>query len=360
MWDSVGLWSWNYFTLSLVVHLAQLAQALGGRFGGQVALRHGQHLKADHELAHRGRAQQRRVEMGVQVPLRMTAARRWAPGESPSSRGRRSRTGCRSGRSPGAACLPGRPPRPRSARAASRAWRWATSRISNGQTAQKGTRAVKCSLAATIRSPLLALRRQVIAQQAGPVLLAGSRFWAAQLFGRLDGQVAGRPDLAVRVRVGAAHHRALVLEDLHIVDEIRLAQLLGLLAPGAHHLFHLRLGQLAAGSDHGAAKSRPPGRCPPLARRRTSAGSGQRFARDRLRLLGRQQGREVIVEDKGARCMADCVPRRRAGCPGTGSRSDRRRAGLPAAIFSTCPSQGRRARCGETSTHSRVSGLKRR
>ena len=49
------------------MHAALLAQAGGGRFGGNIALRHAQQLKPDHKLAHRRRAQQRRVIMRVQV-----------------------------------------------------------------------------------------------------------------------------------------------------------------------------------------------------------------------------------------------------------------------------------------------------
>ena len=45
------------------------------------------------------------------------------------------------------------------------------------------------------------------------------------------------PDLAVRVRVGAAHDGALVLEDLH--PAVPLAQLPGLLRPPLHHRLHL-------------------------------------------------------------------------------------------------------------------------
>ena len=45
------------------------------------------------------------------------------------------------------------------------------------------------------------------------------------------------PDLAVRVRVGATHDGALVLEDLH--PAVPLAQLPGLLRPPLHHRLHL-------------------------------------------------------------------------------------------------------------------------
>ncbi len=82
--------------MSIVLFLGQAAQALGGAFGRDVALRLGQQLVADHELAHRGRAQQRRVEVRVQVPLGVRLRRRSAAGGSPSSTGTRPGTGCRS------------------------------------------------------------------------------------------------------------------------------------------------------------------------------------------------------------------------------------------------------------------------
>src|ERR1035437_10415217 len=53
------------------------AQSLGRGLGGNVPLWHSQHLKAHHELAHRGRTQQRRIEVRVEVPLRMGLFVRW-------------------------------------------------------------------------------------------------------------------------------------------------------------------------------------------------------------------------------------------------------------------------------------------
>jgi hypothetical protein len=52
-------------------------QALGSAFGSDVPLRHSQHLKADHEFSDRRRAQQGRIEVGVEVPLRMGSAIGW-------------------------------------------------------------------------------------------------------------------------------------------------------------------------------------------------------------------------------------------------------------------------------------------
>ena len=50
-----------------------------------------------------------------------------------------------------------------------------------------------------------------------------------------------RPDLAVRVRVAGAHHGALVLKNLHVVDEILPAQFAGLIGPGANDFFDFGL-----------------------------------------------------------------------------------------------------------------------
>jgi hypothetical protein len=47
------------------------AQLSGRVFGSDIALRHAQHLKAHHEFSYRGRAKQRRIEVGVEMPLGM-------------------------------------------------------------------------------------------------------------------------------------------------------------------------------------------------------------------------------------------------------------------------------------------------
>src|ERR1017187_10013972 len=50
-----------------IVFVGQGAEAGGGGFGGEVALGRAEHLEADHELADFGGAQQRRVEVRVEV-----------------------------------------------------------------------------------------------------------------------------------------------------------------------------------------------------------------------------------------------------------------------------------------------------
>src|ERR1017187_6068214 len=50
-----------------IVLVGEGAEAVGGGFSGEVALGRAEHLEADHEFADFGGAQQRRVEVGVEV-----------------------------------------------------------------------------------------------------------------------------------------------------------------------------------------------------------------------------------------------------------------------------------------------------
>ena len=52
----------------------ELTQARGRLFRRQVALRFRQHLETDHELAHAGRAQQRRIDVRMQLPVHAVIA----------------------------------------------------------------------------------------------------------------------------------------------------------------------------------------------------------------------------------------------------------------------------------------------
>jgi len=105
----------------------------------------------------------------------------------------------------------------------------------------------------------------------------------------------------VRVRVGTAHHRALVLEDLDVADEIALAQVASLLGPGIHHaadVARLHLGQrqvvARAEADHPAD--------PALA-----LDAKQRVI---VRLVGGRAGQQrgkIIVENERARVVGVAV-----------------------------------------------------
>ncbi len=54
-----------------VVELGEIAEAGGGGFGGDVALRHGKQFVADHEFLHGGGAEKRRKVVRVEMPLGM-------------------------------------------------------------------------------------------------------------------------------------------------------------------------------------------------------------------------------------------------------------------------------------------------
>src|SRR5436309_1477514 len=54
--------------------LRQGSQSGGGILWGDIALRHAEHLEPHHKLADGSRAQQRRIEMRVEVPLGMRLA----------------------------------------------------------------------------------------------------------------------------------------------------------------------------------------------------------------------------------------------------------------------------------------------
>ena len=106
----------------------RVSQALGGFLGGQVALGLGEQLVADHELAD-GRPQERRVEVGVELPVVASGRRRTAPGASPSSTGRAAEQAVVARRAVDEA--PARPSRAASSSSGSRApgaWRSAASR----------------------------------------------------------------------------------------------------------------------------------------------------------------------------------------------------------------------------------------
>jgi hypothetical protein len=49
----------------------QAAQTVSSLFSGQIALVLGKHFVADYKLFHRRRAQQRRVKVGMQLPMSM-------------------------------------------------------------------------------------------------------------------------------------------------------------------------------------------------------------------------------------------------------------------------------------------------
>src|SRR5439155_14437544 len=119
---------------------------------------------------------------------------------------------------------------------------------------------------------------------------------AGEAAGGERGDVAGGPDLTVRVRVAAAHHLDLVLEYLHVGDVVPRPEPRRLVGPRVHD-------QPDLGRRHEGQRQIVPGR-----KAQHAAESADR-ARDqdsvgcfdgRLRSAG-DEGREVVVEGEGRR-----------------------------------------------------------
>ncbi len=112
--------------------------------------------------------------------------------------------------------------------------------------------------------------------------------------GRLVRQRGAGPDLAVRVRIGAPHDFALVLEDLD--PAIGLPQVGGLFGPDPDDILnrlqvHFGKGQVVPGGK----ANHPTGAC-------LGFGAKERVRRPRIRNV-REQGREIVIKDKGARVV---------------------------------------------------------
>ena len=166
-------------------------------------------------------------------------------------------------------------------------------------------------------------------------------------------QMPGRPDLAVRMRVGAAHDLAAIFEDLHRADVGPAAERDRLLDPGVDHPLdvgdlHHREVRSWRGEKHSTRQTprlRLRRRAGPLSVRASGASARARRSRCRTRRCARSRG---------------CALRWRADFQRRGSNSDRAPGSPAAGIASRLPCQGRFIRWGETNTHSPVSGLKRR
>jgi hypothetical protein len=184
---------------------------------------------------------------------------------------------------------------------------------------------------------------------------------ALQLARGVRGHGALRPHLPVRVRVAGAHHLAAVLEQLHVADLGARAQLGRLLRPQVDHAAHRGLAQRREGqvvprreADHAAGARFGFGREQPLAVEHDGrvAGGG---------LVGRVglEGGEVVGEDEGARVVGVALAVG-AHVPGAQVAGGVVRGPLGGGGRLDLPCHGRCVRCGETSTHSPASGLKRR
>ncbi len=109
----------------------------------------------------------------------------------------------------------------------------------------------------------------------------------------------GGPDLAVRVRVARAHHRAAVLEDLHVADPGAAGQLGVLLGPDVHHAPD-RVTSISASVRSWRGEKQTTRQMP---RSLSATGAGAYRAHSRVdayprRRVGQQRG-VVVVEHEG-------------------------------------------------------------
>src|SRR5216684_7417715 len=270
--------------------IRRFPEPLRGLFRQNIPLRHAKHLVSHHELAHRGRAEQRRKEVRMEMPLRMLFFVGRLLVEAYRVRETHSeqlvvafREAVKNVRQT-IALLRSR-------------------RIQAGQVPPRQDHRFErphrpeWDQRDKVRIPhhqallLLLLQCQVTAEQARTVAL--QMLALHPLFpGGNVGQARARPDLAMGMRIARSHHRAAVFEDLHITDGRMGRQLPKLTAPFVHDA-----------SDRGRAHRR---QSQIVARRKTQNATDSRFgARDdqvfdvllRRRSSGEQSGK-IVIEDE--------------------------------------------------------------
>src|SRR5919106_5273059 len=132
---------------------------------------------------------------------------------------------------------------------------------------------------------------QVIFQKPPP-MFGKENVLLFKLFGGLVRDILSSPNLAVRMWIGTAHHRAFVFKNLHILNKILRAELHSLVCPCADNVFDgalIELGQsqiMTRGETNDTANS-------PLVN-----GDKQRVINGMGGIFGRQQRGKVVVENK--------------------------------------------------------------
>ena len=143
----------------------------------------------------------------------------------------------------------------------------------------------------------------------------------SQFAQRLVGNVLSRPDLAVRVRIARAHHRAAVLEYLHVVDPGKLTECCGLFGPGVDHAGDIRHGHPREREGVVGVEAEDAAEAP--------LGLGDQQRRSVCRALGLLGHREAVRGSRCRRrrrlCRRDCAARRNGRCRDRDSRRGRTR-----------------------------------
>ena len=221
------------------------SQTRCGVFGSDVALGHAQHFKTYHEFTDCRGTQERRVEVGVEVPFRMRRAIYWrlmeahgvgeadveevviAGGEALEDVGE------------GVAFVTGELGEQTEVAAGE----------DHGFEGPDGPPGNEGGEVAVFDDDSIAggaLGGEIAAEQAGAffgeVGLLGFGFQ-----GWFVGDVAGGPDLAVGVGVAGAHHGSAIFEDLDVVDPVDGGDLFGFGGPGVDDAAHVRALHLGKG-----------------------------------------------------------------------------------------------------------------
>ena len=184
--------------------------------------------------------------------------------------------------------------------------------VSNGQIAQNGTSTTKSSFCE--HDPLAARQLLVeVVDQHRPAVLQEIFGLAMRLLFEFVGEMAGRPDLPVRMRVRAAHDLAAVLEDLHGADLSQAAERDRLFDPDVDD-------PLDVGDVHSGKRQIVTGReTHDPADAGLTLGDEQPLLDPRVWRIGLQR-REIIVEDERVLVVGIASRRSRARFPRRDSR----------------------------------------
>ena len=119
-------------------------------------------------------------------------------------------------------------------------------------------------------------------------------FLVFKLFGGLIRDILSSPNLAMRMWIGTAHHRAFVFKNLYILNEILCAELYSLIRPCADNVFDGALIELRQ------SQIMPRGETNDTANSPLVNGDKQRVVNGMGGIFGRHQRGKVVVENKTA------------------------------------------------------------
>src|SRR5271165_336262 len=214
----------------------QFAKSFGRALGSDVALRTSQHLESDHKLSDRCRPQQWRIEVRVEVPLRVIRPIRWRLVKSHRVREGNTENfvvrgsdslqhrGQRASLFRGELC--------HISEMASAAYQ-----SLEGPYCPEGHQRNEAFVGVRQAHLLSFLQCNIVTQKAAAVGFLISMLRNQLFFWRFWNRCR-RPNLAVGVGIAGAHHGAAILENLYVSDIFQVAEFAELFDPGAHYNFN--------------------------------------------------------------------------------------------------------------------------